>query len=211
MRLSAGETELLHALQRFIERIEWFSIGRTPEDGLETDKVRLLLAQWDEEVVPHIPSAQNAHILSELRKVAPAIATMRAKARLMFLNALHQLVETRFHWLMLEKYLRAPELLAKQLKEGPPEKGEAILALLEKHLGGPFDAAKLFQDIMAAADRGEEAWKKHRGIFSKEWGDEITPEIESRLQGSDATGCALWMAELLSAMLAIQKEHPSLA
>jgi len=211
MSLSAGESKLVDALRHFIERIEWFSIGRTPEEGLETDKVRLLLAQWDEQVVPHLPAAQDAHIQSELRKVTPVIATMRARVRLMFLNELHRLVETRFHWLMLEKTLKAPELLVKQLKEGPAEKRGAMLAILEKHLGGPFDPSKLFQDIMTAADRGEAAWKKHRAFFDKDWADEITPDIESRLQDSDATACALWMAELLSAMLAIRAEHPSLA
>lgn len=211
MSLSSEEKELVQALRRFIERIEWFSIGRTPEEGLETDKVRLLLAQWDSEVVPQLPAAQNAHINSELRKVMPVIATMRARVRLMFLNELHKLIETRFHWLMLEKTLKAPELLTKQLKEGTPEHRDALLAILEKHLGGPFDASKLFQDIMTAADRGEAAWKSHRSLFCKEWAEEMTPEVESRLQDSDAKACALWMAELLSAIFAIRAEHPSLA
>lgn len=211
MSLSAGETELLHALQRFIERIEWFSIGRTPEDGLETDKVRLLLAQWDEQVVPHIPSAQNAHILSELRKVAPAIATMRARVRAVFLNELNKLVEARFYWLQWEKAMTAPVLTKERLAEATPEQREVMLAAIRKLMGREFDASSFYQEAMSHADEREEAWKKQHATLHQEWPEECTPEIDSRLQSSDAAACALWMAELLSEMMRIRQDHPSLA
>lgn len=103
MSLSAGETELLDALRRYIVRIEWFSIWRAPEEGLETGKMRLLLAQWEEEVVPACAGTAQCPYSIGTAQSGSCDRHHVTRVRLMFFRTLHELVETRFHWLILQK------------------------------------------------------------------------------------------------------------
>lgn len=201
---------ILESLQRFAERLHWFSIGRSPEDGLETDKVRMLLEDWDTHVAPALAGTQDRQIFAQFEQLLPVIVATRARVRFMFIVGIHKLLEARVQWLMWEKAVTAPAMVNQRLAEATPEDRVIMLAAIRKMMGREYDAAALYQHAMEMADQREAAWHKSFELFRKEWDEECTPELESRLTNSDATSSALWMSELLSEMMSLQAKHPPL-
>lgn len=191
------EPQFLEALLGFIERMDWFTVGRSPEEGLETNKVKLLLAEWDEQVAPWRGCIPDAEMRAHFEQLTPFIDKARARLRLMFLVTLHNLIETRFKWLLWEMAVRAPARVKTCLAAVTPEERVRLLAATREILGKDLDTAEMFQEAMEQADAGEAAWKKDFDQFRKEWSDECTPKMAAELLKTDARAAAALMNELL--------------
>lgn len=204
------DDEVVEALRRFAERIHWFTVGRAVEEGVETDTLRALLAEWDEGLARHAGSAKGANLRAGLKQMASQIVAMRAKVRLMFLNDLHKLVESRFYWCQWEKAMRAPGLVNERLAEASPVQREQLQAALRGFIGTEFDASAMFRTAMDNADRREMEFQQRFDKLKRTWPDEWTPEMATRLLSSDAKASAAWMVELLKEMIQIGVTHPPL-
>ena len=128
----------------------------------------------------------------------------------MFIVNIHKLLEARVQWLMWEKAMTAPGMVNQRLAEATPEGRVIMLAAIRQMMGREYDAAALYEHAMKMADQREAVWHKSFELFKKDWDEECTTELESRLTNSDALTSALWMSELLNEMMSLQDEHPAL-
>lgn len=205
---SPENSRLLDALHRFIDRFEWFTTGRSQDSALETDDVKLLLAQWDEELEPLRHQLTDARLVAGIESVLPWIEKARAKVRLMFLTGIHDLLARRMQWLMWEVAMKVPERVKKALDEASPEQREEMLAKGRELLGQEVNVGQMFQEAMQGADEGEAGWRKGFLLFKNAWRAECTPDIETRLQSANLSQTRKWLKEVRTEIAGVYQLYP---
>lgn len=205
-------TTLLDALNRFNERVSWFNADRSSEDGLETDETRILLHEWDEHIAPHIPGITAPRLRAQLQAVEHnTIRIMRAKIRLVFHCDLYWTLKARLDWQFCEATLNIPRIVQKTHQNATPGQLAEYRALEHRVLGQDLDIADMFRVFMDAADSHEANWQKKLAELQRDWPDELTPAIETRLQTADFMSGQTWLAEIFAEIQHLQTLHPGFA
>ncbi len=206
---SSSRRELGEAFARFAEMMSWFTLPGG--DGVSPEKVRLVLAEWDEQIAPHLDciSAVQREVIET--KVNPRVERLRAKLRLLFLETLGEALVIRIDWLLADEMTRVPAKL--RALEGQGHRGlAAILARTTGHAqGGSYQPAALFWEGEQRCEAAEGHWKKKLAEFHCHWHEDFSAAVESRLENADLAGLRAWQAEVAAGMQAILRRYPELA
>ncbi len=194
---------LLEALSRFAERLSWLRPFQGAEEPESVENVRAILDEWAL-LEPQLELLEAVVGREQLAPVLVRVAKLRAQVRMAFLLVVWKLLYvTELHWTN-EMLMRVPALLAKlpPAEAAPPEIADAL-----RKLGGTFkewpDPERMFRESMQAADNCEPVMKALHQQLLKEWPEEWTPAMQTRLERLDPPDIQAWREELRRAAAAL--------
>ena len=196
------------ALTRLAEMTNWFAARCGPGESFTREMERMVLADWDEQIVPRL------HTLpAELRQriegdCIPMMEQVRAKRRMLFCGELYHAVEARLSWLVAEAMAVLPAHMGKIQEHADPEILAMMKASAKVLLGCEFDPASIYHATDRQSEEAEAEWKRQRAVLRCDWPEDFTPELEAQVLEAIMPELYLWMQRLLAEIEEIQERYP---
>ena len=199
--------EILEAITRFTERLQWFVPFGPTEEAAPAETVQAILEEW-ELLEPHLAQLEamgHKERLAPLRKVAEV---MRARVRVAFLLQVREFLQVAQLYLANELMMRLPTLL-KQLsakKDLAPDAAQALEALKARMSKLP-EPEVVFRQSMEAADHCETLMTQLHQKLQKNWPDHWTDEMQRRLENLTEEDHEKWLEEVEQELNALHQRY----
>jgi len=201
---------LREALDRFTERLGWLHLDWSPEESADLEDVRTILAEWAD-LEPHMELLEAMVGKPRLATVLDCIEKMRARVQMAFLFAVDRLLWPLLMEWLNEMLMRVPAVLKKPV---PPElepRQAMIRERLATMVGTVPDLETMFRQSMQAADNCEEESRAAYARLIKDWPDEWTDEMQTRLEALTLVDAQAWKVEIEAAQKDLLTRHPWMA
>ncbi len=200
--------QFAEAWNQFGRHVAWFTQSINGDRSQDAAKVRLVVAEWDEVLAPHLDLlAAEARRVAE-QSIVPRIKTLRAELRRLFLERLLETVNGRLDWLVTEQFMKLPGLLKRLPAADQAEASRLMSALTRRLFDCDYEPMAVFRRGEQLADEQEAAWRRKLALLRREWGGEMTPEMERRLENSDLPSLKHWFEEISTAIAALGRAQP---
>lgn len=199
---------LREALHRFTERLSWIRPFQGPEEPATLEEVRSIMDEWAL-LEPHLELLEAVAGRERLAPLVQRVEELRARKRMAFLLAVGRLLHvTQLLWTN-EMLMRLPGLL----KKLPPEVAQSAemteqLAGLRAVMKEWPEPEQMFRESMKAADNCEPVVTQLQEQLLKDWPEEWTDAMQTRLEQLEPDQALAWRAELAAEAAELEKIHP---
>ena len=199
--------EILEAITRFTERLQWFVPFGPTEEAAPAETVQAILEEW-ELLEPHLAQLEamgHQERLAPLRKVAEA---MRARVRVAFLLEVREFLQVAQLHLANELMMRLPTIVKKlsAKQDLPPDAAQALEALKARMSKLP-EPEVVFRQSMEAADHCETLMTQLHQKLQKNWPDHWTDEMQRRLENLTEEDHEKWLEEVEQELNALYQRY----